>query len=202
MYIARIHKCGTQSLDYMYKGISHVYTQSHHVNSPGGMPSNQLVTSHVIDTDHCRWSQMYKVGFVRNPFSRIVSLYHNKISTRVSPTFKHFVVDTLTGMDVYTPMILDHNNLIRVIDDLKLHCSGLMNPHYYVSSLDFVGKVENFQQDVDTINRQMNIPDMKLSHVNRSKHKHYTEYYDDETREIVAEKYAKDIEHFGYKFEE
>lgn len=69
-------------------------------------------------------------------------------------------------------------------------------------NIDFIGRFENLQQDFDYVCEQTGMPKQHLSHMRASEHKHYTEYYNDETREIVAGKYAKDIEYFGYKFGE
>ena len=131
----------------------------------------------------------FKFTFVRNPWDRMISTYafYNKPSPQIS--FKEYITTFLNR---------------PVSKDWRRHrsCYDYIFSENAKITIDFIGKIENFQQDFNIVCGKIGIPQQKLPHKNDSKHKHYTEYYDDETREIVAEKYKKDIEYFGYKFGE
>lgn len=143
----------------------------------------------------------FKFSVVRNPFSRCVSEYfwYKRMKSNVL-SFKQWVntklqdlIENSTRIDNEYPKVLKMHNL----EQFKFVYNELNE-----SMVDYICKFENLQQDFNIVCDKIGIPRQQLPHVNKSKHKHYTEYYDDETREIVAKKYAKDIEYFRYKFGE
>jgi len=112
--------------------------------------------------------------FVRNPWDRMLSFwFFKKGKIDVNMSFKEFL-SRYNHSDQYS------------------YIEGFGNN-------SFIGRFENLQQDFNIVCDKIGIPQQQLPHANKTKHKHYTEYYDDETREIVAERYARDIEYFGYK---
>jgi hypothetical protein len=151
----------------------------------------------------------YKFSFVRNPWDRLVSEYKYGRYKRESD-FKAFVRSGLPEKDDYSD---EYRHIIPQYDYLY-HADGRL-------LVDFVGKFEHLQRDFDRVCAKLGIEESTLPHVNAARHKkgtkkkilgmfakkpppkrHYTSYYDDETKAIVGEMYAVDIATFGYTFGE
>ena len=71
---------------------------------------------------------------------------------------------------------------------------------------DFIGKVENLEVDFKLLCKHLNIEYQSLPILNKSEnanyYSHYSQYYDDETLEIVQNLYEDDIKLLGYGFDD
>jgi hypothetical protein len=125
----------------------------------------------------------FKFAFVRNPWELEVSLFHwYKLALSYKHSFECLLNDRVKN---------NHMGFNRWIGDRE---------HYHL--MDFIGRFENLQEDFDIVCDKIGVTRKKLTHTNKTEYRHYTEYYDEKTKQIIAEKYAKDIEYFGYEFGE
>jgi len=171
------------------------------------IPGVKLRNKHHLPSKYVReavgkeiFQSYFKIAFTRNPWDRILSSYLMGKSYRKSPIFSNGERDTPLPFDEwlnkYDPA------------DPHLHALGRpknflpMNVTDFTQGADFIGRFERLEEDFGRVCKLFDLPPLKLLHKNRRAHKLYTEYYNDETRQIVAEKYAKDIEYFGYEFGE
>ena len=149
-----------------------------------------------------QFNYYFKWAFTRNPWDRLVSVWSmNKQAKHFTCTFPHHVpnfsqfIKSLDNLDW-----MPEKNVYRKCNKEYFNYT-FGNVWDFTRGSDFIGRFENLQDDFNIICDKIGIPQQQLPHKNKTKHKHYTEYYDEETKQIVAEKYAKDIEYFGYEFE-
>ena len=133
----------------------------------------------------------FSFAFVRNPWSRFLSLYFylfGKDEDRYEDvSFKTFVNLFYSGHIIKNHRVWEKHYSSQ-LDYIDKSCIG------------YVGRFETMQSDFDVICEKIGFNKKKLPHKNKTKHSHYTEYYDKETEKLIAEKYADDIEYFGYSF--
>ena len=137
--------------------------------------------------------EYYKFAFVRNPWDRTVSYY-----------MKHVIGnERFENNRSFENWILSH----EFLNKKALWVEVLVPQVDYVLDnegqrlVDFIGKFEDLEKDWKKIRRKIDIM-ADLPHINKSEHKHYSFYYNKKTEEIVADAFKKDIEMFGYKFED
>jgi len=164
-----------------------------------------------------KFDSYFKFAFVRNPWARIVSEYKYRNHARIY-SFKTFLL-------YHLPQPQWADEYCHIIPQ-----SDFLHDEHGNKTVDFIGKFENLENDFKEVCRHLNIPYKRLPLTNKSQSLfhlcpdsnlgdrlrilrgkfsrrqkqntfgHYTEYYDDETREYVAELYKNDIETFQYKF--
>ena len=145
------------------------------------------------------WENYFKFIIVRNPWDRLLSAWRDKVQNQWNAKyqFPQFRIQYFRQFHDKDFSFFVKNCKINRDPHLRL-ISDLV----YISSIDFIGKFENLQEDLGIICDKIGIPQQQLPYKNKTNHKHYTEYYDDETKSIVSERYATDIEYFNYKFGE
>jgi len=125
-------------------------------------------------------------SFVRNPFDRIVSCYHNQClsENRYGLGKKcHFV-------DFVTYIIRQDKHTA----DKHFKPLNITVPQH----VTFIGRFECLQRDWSTIRAQLPML-APLTHENKTgNRKHWSSYYDSRTMRSVYDYYKGDFERFGY----
>jgi hypothetical protein len=161
------------------------------------------------------FDEYYKFTFIRNPWDRAVSIYkYFHFNTRFE--FKSYLLNVLKNG-------LWQKKYWFVCPQSEFVCSedGRI-------LVDFIGRFENLQEDFRRVCQETGLSPIELPHTNvnviskpgpsiRPKRlieyvkyelkgrsipvfKRYQDYYDDESKELIAELYKKDIDLFGYEF--
>lgn len=132
-----------------------------------------------------------KFAFVRNPWDRFVS--YCAFMTREDREFDRWPQDVMRRI-LFRDRPLDHILFFPQHAFLVDQEGRLLT--------DLIGRVEEMQTSYDAICARIGVPSAQLEKVNSTRRNDYREYYDGELMEGVADLYRRDIELFGYRFEE
>ncbi len=177
-----------------------------------------------------QWAQLFKFTIIRNPWDRMVSLYHfrkkeNDLLIRLQNeglwnpqngdisqegwTFKKWLLEPkVTG-------VKDHKNFMNFKNILKqqpqssnffrsaaeyINQIDLITDNNGMLYVDYIIKYENLVEEFNNMFKYLELTPPELPIVNNSNHKNYKEYYDKETKTLVDRLFSKDINYFGYEF--
>lgn len=142
------------------------------------------------------YRDLFKFVFVRNPWDLQVSAYHH-MQRSDSP-----VMEGIRSFDDFLRMKLDPERPYHYMLDISSE-----DQWQYLVDLngdiivDFIGRYESLQEDFRHVCERVGVECPELPHKRHSKDRQdYRQYYSEETAEMVARRYRKDIELLKYRF--
>jgi len=168
------NKCGGKSVEFILFNRENV----------AGSADHRFPGEFIRDFGTQIWNEYFKFGFARNPWDRMVSSYNYRVKNlkQIDFGFSDFILHRAS------PYSIDYEQQIKWF-------------YWFNNPIDFIGRVETYQQDWDSIRDRLNC-DIDLPHLNKSERTHYSNYYNAETKDAVYKTFNDDIKTFGYEFED
>ena len=180
--------------------ISHMTGHKLGVKLPRHAPV--IAAQHMLKAPH--FESLYKFAFVRNPWDRLVSAYCHfqreqktllrEQNIHAMPEFTEWILGDNVGYDE------EAGEFIRSIR--RSQFDHLIDLNHQIV-VDFVGRYERLAEDYELLCNKLELPHAALPHKrNSNRSSSYLQQYDADSRDLVADFYRRDIETFGYGFNE
>lgn len=143
-----------------------------------------------------KWDAAYKFTVIRNPWDKVVSQYKHNIKVNSSNmankkiSFKDWVGCTY-GEPKDEFYYARPQMFYPQVDWLKNRQGKI--------DIDKIIRFENLNSGINEVFESLSI-DRKLPHLNRTPKTSYRDFYDDESRQIIADWFHEDIREFRYIF--
>ena len=184
--------------EFLHKAMN--YEDFENLNLPNLQHVEAQTVKDMVDPEV--WNNYFKFSICRNPWDRAISEF--SWFTRNDPEVK-------PKKRFYNYLGVPFNE----IGQLRKHFAEFIkntrlpsnDPFYVIDDelcVDDIIRYENLTDDYNRILDRLALPHADLPRLKggiRAGGYHYSEYYDEETKNIVADQHKNDIRFFGYKFE-
>jgi len=145
------------------------------------------------------WDDAFKFAFVRNPWDLMVSSYHWWLTH--APNFPRLAADAarIQKLGSFSAFVQSEYgsemlNECHGRDLLDWICDGNK------IIVDFVGKYETLEADWRQVCQALGVASIALPQANQVPRENYRSFYDATSKRLVADRFARSIELFGYQF--
>jgi len=149
------------------------------------------------------WDSYLKLSIARNPWDRTISdfFWKRRQDPAIKPRKRFYHYLGVPFNDLAQPR--------KALHEFLKSDAFVNNDRFYINDdqlcVDFVIRYENLSEDLAEVCKRIGLPPIELPHLKtgfRQKRHHYSEYFDETSKAIVAEKHKNDIQFFAYKFEQ
>jgi hypothetical protein len=191
------------------------YLEQHTADTRYLLPNHAYAIDGIEKLGRNVWDEYYSFGFVRNPWSRLVSWYTmiinppqdvaDKADINLENDLWKYVTEKSSDFEEFiencTDTIMENRNGFLYKKSFTKNQIDYFTDENNKIAVSFIGRYENLKKDFQEVKKYLDLTEFDLPHLNPTQKKNYREYYNEHTKGLVAKRFKKDIEHFGYTFD-